>query len=98
VFFSKQVFLWNTMTNKVTTDRHAYPMSVDRDDHQSWTLTSETIVFGGGENSDNTMYLYTLDDGFVPCGTLGADTSITGDSARQDFVMVSVPAERFHCL
>jgi hypothetical protein len=44
------------------------------------------------------MYLYTLDDGFVPCGTLGADTSITGDSARQDFVMVSVPAERFHCL
>jgi hypothetical protein len=66
-----------------------------RTDHQSWSLTSETIVFGGGETPDNDAYFYTLDDGFVPCGTLG--TTGTIDTAREGFIMVSVPADKFHC-
>jgi hypothetical protein len=91
VFFTAdQVYLWNTETNEIS-EGQDYPVSSSRLYHESCTWTDNTLIFGGGYNSDNILYKYSIGDGFVPFSTHGE----TGE--REHFVMMAVPSNEFSC-
>jgi hypothetical protein len=91
VFFTgNKVYLCNTETNEIS-EGQDYPVSSYRIDHQSCSWTDETLIFGGGENSDNGLYKFTITDGFVEFSTHGE----TG--RRENFVMIAVPSNEFSC-
>jgi hypothetical protein len=91
VFFTgEKVYLWNTETNEIS-EGHDYPVSSSRYWHQSCSFTNDTLIFGGGDNSDNALYKYSIRDGFVPFSTHGESGERTG------FVMIAVPCSEFPC-
>jgi hypothetical protein len=92
VFFTgyEKVYLWNTETNEIS-EGQDYPVSGKRYNHQSCSWTDDTLIFGGGYNSDNVLYKYSIKDGFVPFSTNGE----TGERAM--FVMIAVPSNEFSC-
>jgi hypothetical protein len=92
VFFTgDKVYLWNTETNEIS-EGHDYPVSSSRVDHQSCSFTNDTLIFGGGgNNSDNVLYKYSIRDGFVPFSTHGERDK------REGFVMIAVPSNEFPC-
>jgi hypothetical protein len=91
VFFTgTKVYLWNTQTNEIL-EGHNYPVTSTRDDSESIVWTNDTLIFGGGRNTDNVLYKYSIRDGFVPFSTHG------GTGQRQLFVMISAPSNEFSC-
>jgi hypothetical protein len=91
VFFTAtKVYLWNTETNEIS-EGQDYPVSDYRYYEQSCYWTDDTLIFGGGSNSDNVLYKFTITDGFVEFSTHGE----TGQ--RGSFVMIAVPSNEFSC-
>jgi hypothetical protein len=89
-FTANKVYLWNTETNEIS-EGQDYPVSQSRYDHQSCSWTDDTLIFGGGYNSDNVLYKFTITDGFV-------EFSTHGETGRRDnFVMIAVPSNEFPC-
>ena len=88
----KDVLLWNTATHEVTQGQ-SYPVDSDRDDGQSFIWNEDTIIFGGGENTDPGLYKYTIDGGFELFSTL----TPSGSVGREEFAFINVPAEEFSC-
>jgi hypothetical protein len=91
VFFTgDKVYLWNTETNEIS-EGPDYPVTQYRYNHESCSFTNDTLIFGGGYNSDNVLYKYSIRDGFVPFSTHGERGS------RSGFVMIAVPSSEFPC-
>lgn len=86
---SDKVLLWNTETD-IVTEGQSYPTNPFRFDAQGVVISEDTILFGGGENEDSTLYLYTAADGFTPFAPISS-TVTGGTGSRESFIMVKIP-------